>query len=83
MLFRSKIVRFTLKTCRIKLNLIQTDYLPSLSEQKEIAAVLSACDEKIAVSEKEAALHDELFRALLDELISGRVSTHPLIGSAI
>jgi type I restriction enzyme, S subunit len=48
--------------------------LPSLSEQRDIAKVLRVCDAKIAALERESALLDELFRALLDELMTGRVS---------
>jgi type I restriction enzyme, S subunit len=48
--------------------------LPSLSEQRDIAKVLRVCDAKIAALERESALLDELFRALLEELMTGRVS---------
>jgi type I restriction enzyme S subunit len=48
--------------------------LPSLSEQQDIAKVLHVCDAKIAALERESALLDELFRALLEELMTGRVS---------
>lgn len=48
--------------------------LPSLADQKDIAKVLRACDAKIAALERESALLDELFRALLEELMMGRVS---------
>jgi len=47
--------------------------LPSLSEQQEIADILRACDTKIAALERESALLDELFRGLLEELMTGRV----------
>jgi hypothetical protein len=36
--------------------------------------VATACDAKIAALERESALLDELFRALLEELMTGRVS---------
>ena len=52
---------------------------PLLTEQKDIAEVLTACDQKIAALEAESALHNELFRALLEELMSGRISTLPLL----
>ena len=55
--------------------------LPPLSEQDEISDVLSACDTKIAALEQEKALLDELFRALLEELMTGRLSAVPLIDS--
>ena len=48
--------------------------VPGLSEQHEIAGVLRTCDAKIAALERESALLDELFRALLEELMTGRVA---------
>ncbi len=53
--------------------------LPSIDEQKEIAHTIDACDSKIAALEKEITLQEELFRALLEELMTGRLSTLPLI----
>lgn len=47
--------------------------LPSFEEQRTIAEILRACDTKIAALEREAAAHDELFKALLEELMTGRV----------
>lgn len=54
-------------------------FLPSLPEQQEIASVLHACDTKIATLERESALLDELFKAMLEELMTGRLSATPLI----
>ena len=51
---------------------------PSLQEQQEIADVLSSCDAKIATLEREIKLHDELFRAMLEELMTGQLSSLPL-----
>jgi type I restriction enzyme S subunit len=54
--------------------------LPSLDEQKIIAETLITCDSKIAALEHEAGLLDELFRAMLEELMGGRLSAgsaHP------
>lgn len=56
--------------------------LPPLPEQEQIVATLRACDAKIAALEREAALLDELFRAMLEELISGRLSALPLVETA-
>jgi type I restriction enzyme S subunit len=53
--------------------------LPSLDEQRAIADTLAACDTHIAALEREIALHEELFRALLEELMSGRLSALPLV----
>ncbi len=46
--------------------------LPPLNEQHTIASTLRACDTKIAALEREAQTLDELFRAMLDELMAGR-----------
>ncbi len=53
--------------------------LATLSEQREIAEILSKCDSKIASLEQEGNLLEELFRALLEELMTGRLSTISLI----
>jgi type I restriction enzyme S subunit len=53
--------------------------LTSLEEQSEIVAVLHACDAKIAALEREAGVLDELFRALLEELMTGRLPAVSLI----
>ena len=53
--------------------------LPSLREQRAIAAVFQAIDEKTAVLEQEVKHLDELFHAMLDELMTGQRSTVPLI----
>ena len=45
-----------------------------MDEQERIVEVLHACDAKIAALERESALLDELFRALLEELMTGRVA---------
>jgi len=51
------------------------------AEQLEIIEVLRACDEQISALEREAAAHDELFRALLEELMTGRLRAMELIDS--
>lgn len=53
--------------------------LPQIEEQKQIANILSACDSKIAALDHEARLLDELFRAMLEELMSGRLSTAGMV----
>ena len=65
-----EISRSTFKTIKIS--------LPPLDEQKTIANVLSSCDAKIATLEREIKLHDELFRAMLEELMTGQLSSLPL-----
>ena len=52
---------------------------PALPEQRVIAEILQACDTKIAALEQETALLDELFHAMLDELMIGNRSAVPLI----
>ncbi|MEH2191694.1 MAG: restriction endonuclease subunit S [Nostoc sp.] len=51
---------------------------PKKEEQQEIAAILKACDRKIQALEKEIALTDELFHAMLEQLMTGKISTQPL-----
>lgn len=53
--------------------------LPSISEQRMITETMDTCDSKITALEKELALQEELFRALLEELMSGRLSALPLV----
>ena len=53
--------------------------LPHLSEQQQIAEILQACDTKITALEQEVEHLDELFHAMLDELMTGQRSAVPLI----
>ena len=53
--------------------------LPHLSEQQQIAEILQACDTKITDLEQEAQHLDELFHAMIDELMTGKRSAAPLI----
>ena len=57
--------------------------LSSLLEQCTIAEILQACDTKIAALEQEAERLDELFHAMLDELMTGQRSAVPLIDSGL
>ena len=57
--------------------------LPSLSEQQEIAEILQACDNKITALEQETTRLDELFHAMLEELMTGKRSAVPLIDSEL
>ena len=52
---------------------------PPLPEQVQIAEILQACDTKIAALEGEAERLDELFHAMLDELMTGKRSAVSLI----
>ena len=55
--------------------------IPSLNEQQEISEILNACVTKIAALEQESARLEELFHAMLDELMTGQRSTAPLLES--
>ena len=57
--------------------------LPPLPEQAEIAEILRAFDTKIAALEQEVERLDELFHAMLDELMTGQRSAVPLIDSEL
>ena len=57
--------------------------LPCLPEQREIAISLTACDAKIIALEQEAARLDELFHAMLEELMTGKRSAVPLIDAEL
>jgi type I restriction enzyme, S subunit len=56
--------------------------IPDLAEQKRIVDILAACDSKIAALDHEARLHQELFRAMLEELMSGRLPAGALVEDA-
>jgi type I restriction enzyme, S subunit len=73
--------RGTQKNINIQFLLPWPVLVPSLDEQKVIASVLRACDAKIAALEREAQVLDELFRAMLDELMTGKLSAVPLVKS--
>jgi len=53
--------------------------LPAILEQNQIAGILQACDSKIAALEQEARLLEELFRGMLEELMSGRLPAGALV----
>ena len=53
--------------------------LPPIEEQQLISSALRACERKITALEQEAAFLDELFRAMLEELMTGRLSALPLV----
>jgi len=55
---------------------------PEIAEQIEIAKIVGVCDSKIAALDNEARLHQELFRAMLEELMSGRLPAGALVKDA-
>ncbi|MEH2397478.1 restriction endonuclease subunit S [Nostoc sp.] len=52
--------------------------LTSPEEQIYITDILKNCDRKIQALEKEIALTDELFHAMLEQLMTGKISTQSL-----
>jgi type I restriction enzyme S subunit len=56
--------------------------LPAKNEQNIITEILNACDSKIAALDHEACLNEELFRAMLKELMSGRLPAGALAEDA-
>ncbi|MEH2180546.1 restriction endonuclease subunit S [Nostoc sp.] len=67
--------KFNINTQIIKAVLVP---IPPLDEQHEVIRTLQACDRKIQALEKEIALTDELFHAMLEQLMTGKISTQPL-----
>ncbi len=53
--------------------------VPPLDEQIEIARILGSCEAKIVALEREIPLHEELFKSLLEELMTGRLSAVTLV----
>lgn len=53
--------------------------VPTLAEQQTICGPLVALDAKLSCLERDCSLLDELFRAMLEELMTGRISAVPLI----
>jgi type I restriction enzyme S subunit len=53
--------------------------VPQREEQAAIAEVLKVCDAKIEGLQTETSLLEELFRAMLDELMTSRLSATSLI----
>ncbi|MFN7947015.1 MAG: restriction endonuclease subunit S [Blastocatellia bacterium] len=56
--------------------------LPPIDEQRAISKLGRVCDFKMAILETESESLDELFRAMLEELMTGRLPAQPLIEAA-
>ena len=56
---------------------------PAFLEQCAIAEILISCDTKIAALEQEGTRLDELFHAMLDELMTGKRSAVPMIDAEL
>jgi type I restriction enzyme, S subunit len=52
--------------------------LPPLEQQNEISDLVRACDANVIALECETTCQEELFRALLEEVMTGRLSALPL-----
>ncbi len=80
--FVSQAVSFQTRTGIPKINRQQLGStllpIPPKDEQQQISKILSVCDRKIQALEKEIALTDELFHAMLEQLMTGKISTQPL-----
>ena len=55
--------------------------VPSLEEQAEMVKILSICDDKIQAIASEVGCHQELFQALLEELMTGDQSVASLLNA--
>ena len=53
-------------------------FLPSISEQREIVAILDAIDSKIDLHRRKLAVLEELFKALLHKLMTGEIRVDEL-----
>ncbi|MBS1809020.1 MAG: restriction endonuclease subunit S [Acidobacteria bacterium] len=53
--------------------------MPSLPEQKEIATLLTSNDKKLSALQRECEALDELFRAMLEEFMTGKLPVQPLL----
>ena len=58
-------------------------WLPSLTEQREIVAILDAIDRKIDLHRKKRAVLEELFKAVLHKLMTGEIRVADLDLSAL
>ncbi|MBI1333749.1 MAG: hypothetical protein GC165_12825 [Armatimonadetes bacterium] len=57
--------------------------LPPADEQDDICDAVYGTERKLKALEAEANLFEELFRAMLEELMSGRLSVSPLFGEVV
>jgi type I restriction enzyme S subunit len=80
---QKQIENLTVKTSQPKLALTRIEQIKipvaCYIEQSNIVKILKACDDKITALEHEAELLDELFQALLEQLMTGQLSVVPLI----
>ena len=81
--FTERAIGFQMRTGIPKINREQLSAIPvpipPLEEQRQIAAALNTCHAKILRLESEVSFLVELYEAMLEELMSGRLSAMPLI----
>jgi len=80
--FRRNAASTTGNMPKIDQGIIERTQIPipgDFQEQNFIADILNACDAKIAALDHEARLLQELFRAMLEELMSGRLPAGALV----
>ena len=71
------------KLALVRIEQIQLPVPPTLDEQHEIVAVLDAIDRKIALHRRKRAVLEDLFKALLHKLMTGRIRAADLDLSTI
>jgi len=54
-------------------------YLPPLPDQREIAKILQTVDQKIEIEQKKKALYEELFKTMLNKLMTGEIKADKLM----
>lgn len=52
--------------------------LPPLPEQREIAEILQTVDQKIEIEQRKKALYEELFKSMLNQLMTGKIRVNNL-----
>ncbi len=65
-------------TSPTKLRAVKVGIPPTLKEQEEIAAALATTEWKVAVAKGKKTQLQDLFRTLLHELMTAKLSAHPL-----
>ena len=69
--------KFNLNTAAIDSLLLPLP--PTLSEQREIVAILDAIDRKIDLHRRKLAVLEELFKAVLHKLMTGEIRVGELV----
>ena len=72
----------TMTTINQKSLMVSQLPIAPLEEQRQVALAATAIENKMQSLQREIGVVDELFRAMLEELMTGRLSVVPLIGKA-